>query len=248
VLLIRCSGFGKTPLIYAIEYRTYLFETSSIEIEVDLLRLLINHGANVNQTDVSGLTPLFYAIYRGVPSIVQLLLQHHADHRFENTLGYSPLRYALGCLAYGDSNEITIYQRRLDIVAILLEQYQMNDVELKQAILGCSPTMSSLFPLFDFIFYARTKAQSNFVHYAWHLLDETYWPCSLTYGNVLLAQNLLVFHSNIEHIVYFLQRMYIDNYQQLFIFYLQHVYKDNECFNRFLLLLYCAFIDMNGNQ
>ena len=41
--------------------------------------------------------------------------------------------------------------------------------------------------------------------------------------------------------------MFIKNYKQLIIFYLQRVIKDKETINRFNLLLYCSFIDMNGN-
>ena len=71
---------------------------------------------------MSGLTPLFYAIYRGISSIVKILLDNNADYKFENILGYSPFRYALGCLSYSNSNE----KKRLDVVEILLEKFQMN--------------------------------------------------------------------------------------------------------------------------
>jgi len=99
------KGFGKTPLIYAIEYRTLLSEST----EEDLIRLLITNDANVNHVDMSGLTPLFYAIYRGISSIVKLLLHHHADYKFENFLGYSSFCYALGCLSYSNPCEEEIY-------------------------------------------------------------------------------------------------------------------------------------------
>ncbi|CAF0780733.1 unnamed protein product [Adineta steineri] len=235
--------YGKTPLIYAIEYRTDLSES----IEVDLIRLLITKGANVNHIDMSGLTPLFYAIYRGIPSIVKLLLNSNADYKFENFLGYSPFRYALGCLSYANPYETQIYHERLDVVEILLEEFSLNENELKQALIGSIPTIPYLFPLFDFIFYCRIKIYNNFEELAWKFFEQTHWPCPITYGNLLLCQNLIVFNHNIEHIIYFLQRMYIDNYKQLIIFYLQRVIKDKESTNRFFLLLYCAFIEMNGN-
>ncbi|CAF4193195.1 unnamed protein product [Rotaria sp. Silwood2] len=236
--------FGKTPFIYAIEYRTLLFETT----EEDLIHLLINKGADINHVDMSGLTPLFYAIYRGVPSIVRILLNHNANYKYENFLGYSPLRYALGCLSYSNPNEENIYYERLNIVEILLDQFQLNEIELKYAIIGYTPNIPYLFPLFDFIFYCRIKKNFDLENLAWKTFEETYWPCNITYSNLLLAQNIFVFNHNIEHIIYFIQRMFIENYKQLIIFYLQRIIKDKETINRFFLLFYCAFIEMGGNS
>jgi hypothetical protein len=196
---------------------------------------------------MSGLTPLFYAIYRGIPSIVKLLLNYNADYKYENILGYSPFRYALGCLSYANPTEEDIYFGRLKVVEILLEKFKLDETELKQAIIGYSPNIPYLFPLFDFIFYCRIKNELNFEDIGWKIFKQTQWPCEITYGNLLIAQNIIVFNHNIEHIIYFLQRMYIENYKQLIIFYLQRVIKDKESTNRFYLLLYCAFIEMNGN-
>ena len=229
-------GFGKTPLIYAIEYR-------SGSGEEDLLRLLLSQGADVNHTDLSGLTPLFYAIYRGVPSLVELLLDHQADYTLENCLGYSPLRYALGCLSYANPQEGSIYQSRLDIVGILLDRFDRNDASLRRAILGSRPSLPLLFPLFDFIFYSRSKARLDLEAIGWSAFEETSWPGDLTSGQLLIAQNLVVFNQKIEHLLYYLQRVYIVNYEPLLVFYLQRVIKERESSNRFLLLLYCAFVE-----
>ena len=248
-IVIPTLGFGKTPLIYAIEYRTLLItDPHQLRSEEELIRLLIAKGANVNHADMSGLTPLFYAIYRGLPSIVQLLLNSNADHNFENFLGYSPFRYALGCLSYANPYEGSNYHERLHIVEILLERFHTNELELKRAIIGHSPTIPLLFPLFDFIFYCRTKHRVDLERIGWNAFDETSWPCDVTYGNLLIAQNMIVFNQNVEHIIYFIQRMFIGNYKPLIVFYLQRVIKDKESTNRFLLLLCCAFIEMNGNR
>ncbi len=238
--MILNIGYGKTPLIYAIEYRTCLSETS----EEDLIRLLITKGADVNHVDMSGLTPLFYAIYRGIPSIVKILLENHADYQYENFLGYSPFRYALGCLSYADPIDEEIYFGRLTVVEILLEKFESNKTELKYAIIGYTPMIPYLFPLFDFIFYCRNQTRFDFEDIGWEIFESIDWPC---HSNLLIGQNLIVFNQNIEHIVYFFQRMYIDNYQELIIFYLQRIIKDKELTNRFYLLLYCALIEMSGN-
>lgn len=209
---------------------------------------MINKGANVNHVDMSGLTPLFYAIYRGVPSIVKLLLSHKANYKFENILGYSPLRYALGCLSYSSPYEEDVYQERLNIVEVLLDKYKSNEIELKHAIIGYSPNIPYLFPLFDLIFYCRIRQRFDLEKFAWKIYEKTHWPCNKTYGNLLLGQNIFVFNHHIEQIIYFIQRMFIENYKQLIIFYLQRVIKDKETINRFFLLIYCAFIEMGGNR
>lgn len=231
-------------MIYAIEYRTTLSDVN----EDDLIRLLIHKGANVNHIDISGLTPLFYAIYRGIPSVVKLLLACHADYRFENLLGYSSFRYALGCLSYANPHERETYQGRVDVVAILLAQFHGDELELKRAIVGYAPNVPYLFPLFDFIFYCRMRAQCELEAIGWKIYEETHWPCPPTYGSLLLSQNLIVFSQNIDNIVYFLQRMFIDNYRELILFYLQRVIKDKESTNRFGLLLYCALIETGGTR
>ncbi len=206
---------------------------------------MITKGADVNHVDMSGLTPLFYAIYRGIPSIVKILLENHADYKYENFLGYSPFRYALGCLSYANPIEEDIYFGRLTVVEILLEKFQSNKTELKYAIIGYTPTIPYLFPLFDFIFYCRNQIRFDLEDIGWEIFESIHWPC---HSNLIIAQNLIVFNQNIEHIVYFFQRMYIENYKQLIIFYLQRVIKDKESTNRFYFLLYCALIEMAGNH
>lgn len=197
---------------------------------------------------MSGLTPLFYAIYRGIPSIIKILLENHADYKYENYLGYSPFRYALGCLSYANPYEEDLYNERLSVVEILLEKFQRNQTELEYAIIGYHPQIPYLFPLFDFIYYCRIKTYLNLEEIGWNIYHKTLWPCKKTYGNLLIAQNLIVFNQNFEYIIYFFQRMFIDNYKQLILFYLQRIIKDKELINRFLFLIYCSFIEMNGNQ
>lgn len=227
-------------MIYAIEYRT--------TVEEEVVRCLIEHGADVNHVDMSGLTPLFYAIYRGIFPIVRFLLINNADHKYENLLGYSPLRYALCCLSYFHPSDGSIYSRRLDIVTILLEKYQLNQIDFHQALISHSPTVSHLFPLFDFIFYTRIQSRFDFEQIAWQLFERTSWPCEKSYGNFLIAQNLIIFNSNFQYLIYFFQRMFIKNYYELIQFYLQRFIKDKQTMNRFLLLLYCSFVEMGGNR
>ncbi|CAF1480368.1 unnamed protein product, partial [Didymodactylos carnosus] len=244
-ILIDCGanvnledGCRKTPLIYAIEYRTSLNSDQSTNANEDLIRFLIEKGANINHSDISGLTPLHYACYRGDVRIVDLLLTLKADYNFENALGYSPFRYSLGCLSYANPNDKDIYTKRLNVVELLVEQFSRD--ELKKAIIGNG--IPFLFPLFDFLFYSLIQQRHDLEQIGWDTFLETCWPYDSTYGTSLVAQNILVFNQNLKHIIYFLQRMYLCDYTNLIIFYLQRVLNDKEP-NRFLLLLYCTFVD-----
>lgn len=232
-------------MIYAIEYR------DECQVDDELIKTLIERGSNVNHVDTSGLTALFYAIYRAFPSIVQVLLKNKADHKFENILGYSPLRYALGCLSYVQYHDGWVYEARSSIVTILLEKFENNELELVEALLGrfSSPTsVQFLFPLFDLIFYSRANFRFHLENFSWTLFERTSWPCSIVQANLLVAQNLVAFNRNFDDFIYFLQRMFIDDYQQLIVFYLQRVLKEKPTTNRFIILLYCAFVETKSQK
>jgi ankyrin repeat protein len=48
---------------------------------IDVVALLLDHGANVEYTTSLGNSPLIYACEKGHTEIVRLLLDHGADHR-----------------------------------------------------------------------------------------------------------------------------------------------------------------------
>jgi ankyrin repeat protein len=78
---------GETPLHSAIAER-----------HVDVARLLINQGANVNARNQSGRTPLhFVASLIDDPDLAELLIQHGADvNAREIKFGATPLVFAVG--------------------------------------------------------------------------------------------------------------------------------------------------------
>lgn len=45
----------------------------------EILRILLEHEAYVNSTDIMGWTPLHFAVKQGETKFVQLLLQYHAN-------------------------------------------------------------------------------------------------------------------------------------------------------------------------
>lgn len=60
----------------------------------DLVKLLIINGADVNQPNLDGQTPLYAPIPRGNPKMVKLLIKNGADVDHMDVQGHSPLHFA----------------------------------------------------------------------------------------------------------------------------------------------------------
>ena len=80
--------FGCTPLHCASERR----DSKGCSV----VRLLLEHGADVNAPDVFGGTPLCKASFFGALEVVRLLLEHGADVRAKNNGGKTVLQFAAG--------------------------------------------------------------------------------------------------------------------------------------------------------
>ena len=63
---------------------------------VEIVKLLLEHGAKPNAKDNDGWTPLHYAAYRGRVDVVKILLEHGANPRIADNEGHIPLDYAKG--------------------------------------------------------------------------------------------------------------------------------------------------------
>ena len=72
---------------------TPLMEASSGGF-VDIVKLLLQHGANVNAQSSSGNTALHYACCGGYEDVVLVLLDHNADIEHQNENGHTPLMEA----------------------------------------------------------------------------------------------------------------------------------------------------------
>ena len=59
-----------------------------------IVELLIKHGANINATDLNGVTALHYAVRFTNFEMVKLLVEHKADVHVKDSKGLSPLDYA----------------------------------------------------------------------------------------------------------------------------------------------------------
>lgn len=80
----RRSTDGMSPLVIAASLGS-----------VDIAKMLINGGADINTKTTSGVTPLFIAAAKGRDAIVKLLLQNHAKVNEMNVLGWPPLLIAV---------------------------------------------------------------------------------------------------------------------------------------------------------
>ena len=79
----------------------------------DIVRWLLNHGADVNAQGFNGYTPLHSAAGRGHLQAFQMLIEHNADIDIQNTLGMTPLHAAAG--SYED------HRNHIDIMQVLLD-------------------------------------------------------------------------------------------------------------------------------
>lgn len=64
---------------------------ASMDGNLPVVRVLIEHGANVNARSLDGKTPLYYAVIHGHAKIVQFLLNHGANVNIPNTNGKLPI-------------------------------------------------------------------------------------------------------------------------------------------------------------
>ncbi len=100
---------GYTPLLFAFGYlnrpeadKEESAKHAAIERQEQTIAILIESGANVNVTDISGYTPLRYAITGGTmykcsdsKKMVELIVSHEVNVNVRDYMGYTPLFYAL---------------------------------------------------------------------------------------------------------------------------------------------------------
>jgi ankyrin repeat protein len=81
------DGTGWTPLHWATE--DHNFQDGSV------LRLLLEHGADINARCQIGRTPLHVATYNGALGVVRVLLEHGADVEAKNNDGQTASQVAI---------------------------------------------------------------------------------------------------------------------------------------------------------
>ena len=152
------DGLGETPLEQAARLdqievvdlllppgaaaRSDLLSGAVVKGQTDLVKVLLEHGAEVNARSSQGATPLDDAALKGRVEVARLLLQHGADVKARNSYGGTPLHdAALGghadvvelllengaaIDARDDSGATPLYQAaawgRLEVVDLLLRK------------------------------------------------------------------------------------------------------------------------------
>ena len=92
---------GRTLLHQTLADLTDTFDT--LDMFLDTIRFLLEHGADVDALDNDHATPLHLASYDGCAKGARLLLEHGANMHLENIIGETPLKVAEG----QDHEEIT---------------------------------------------------------------------------------------------------------------------------------------------
>ena len=62
--------------------------------KLDIAKMLIRQGADVNARDASGETPMHYAAARSTPNLARLLLENGADVNSADAMDQTPLHFA----------------------------------------------------------------------------------------------------------------------------------------------------------
>jgi serine/threonine protein kinase len=90
---------GATVTVPGSQGEMALWQSAIVYGNVEMLELLLEHGANINAKDNSGITPLHAAIQTGNLSITKWLLEHGASINAKNNSGTTPLHYVIQQLA-----------------------------------------------------------------------------------------------------------------------------------------------------
>ena len=107
-----------------VEYKSKLGDSplhlASINGHLEIMKLLIFHGADVNSKNNSGNTPLIWASKFGYLNIVKLLIDNNADVNSKNNYGNTPLIIAkknnhLDIVNYISGVELLIYLTNRDL-------------------------------------------------------------------------------------------------------------------------------------
>lgn len=74
----------------------YFLRNAAGEGRTEIVKLLLDHGADINARDNEGFTPLLWAAYEGEDEICLFLVQHGADLEAESNRGERAITYIVG--------------------------------------------------------------------------------------------------------------------------------------------------------
>ncbi len=109
----------------------------------EMLRLLLDHGANVNSRDASGRTALMMAAMSEKQESVTLLLAHSAEVRLRDNRGCSALTFAANNSLFKENQDLVPLLRRYGAPYQLIDAVLLNDMSSVRSMLdaGASPNV-----------------------------------------------------------------------------------------------------------
>jgi hypothetical protein len=79
-------------------------DTAAYAGNLELVKLLVEHGSDVNSVNIRGCTPLFSAAYFGHNDVVDYLIQQGSTVNHKDKYGFTamngPKRYVVGCFSF----------------------------------------------------------------------------------------------------------------------------------------------------
>ena len=240
-LLLACNGDvniedinGKTPLILSVEYR---YNNYCIE----LIELLIRKGAKVNHQDVQGFSALHHACQRAWIDVIELLIKNNGDPCLQNSLGHSPLSYALTNVCYTHLDDC-MHKLRLNIVDKLLSSLNYDFVKIKTAIFETKLGLN-LHSLFDLIFFGLRNHKAELIAIGWTIFLSIKFYSNLEKAISIVANNLCQFNKSNFDVIYFLNNIQISDAYNLIIFYISRFSYEENVQRANILLHYCVLTD-----
>lgn len=88
---VNIQGFLNETVLTHVIRRNYMIGRNYIQV----IKLLMDNGANVNHKDHYGWTPLTLAILNGYLELIKLFIDNGADVNFKNSAGWTPLMEAI---------------------------------------------------------------------------------------------------------------------------------------------------------
>lgn len=83
------------PQVNSVELNQQLIEViSKSNTDMEIIRLLLNEGADPNSTNITGDTPLILAVGGNI-DVLRLLLEYSANINAQNYVGFTALMYAV---------------------------------------------------------------------------------------------------------------------------------------------------------
>jgi ankyrin repeat protein len=132
----KIDEFGHTPLQY----------TAIYDRNINIAKRLIEQGANCNDLNIRGSTPLHFAAGMGNARMVKLLIEEGADPYFKNKEGQTALDYA-NKLRESARKSSFIDKAQFDTVAEILESHMQKTnrnktFTIKSAFISPLPSLS----------------------------------------------------------------------------------------------------------